>query len=78
MQKALPIILLSLFVVSDNAHAYLDPGSGHLIWQYVLSMLLGGMFFFGRGIQWIKTGFKRLFGLFSKRKPESKNSNAEA
>lgn len=35
-------ILVSL---SSNAYAYIDPGSGALIWQLVLSAFFGAMFF---------------------------------
>jgi len=65
MKKDLSFV--ALLTLSDAAYGYLDPGAGHLIWQYVLTALLGGIFFFGRGASWIKNNFKRLLLFFSKK-----------
>lgn len=52
----LPALLIAMSVflfVPHQAHAYIDPGSGSLIWQVVIAALLSGMFL-------IKTYWRRL------------------
>ena len=40
-------------VTTPSAYAYIDPGSGALIWQLLLATLFGAMFFIGRVKLWI-------------------------
>lgn len=42
------VILLLLAVEREAAAFYVDPGSGTLIWQMLLGLLLGIRFYFGR------------------------------
>ena len=41
-------LILLLLISERPAHAYIDPGSGSLIYQTALAMLLGAGFFFRR------------------------------
>lgn len=45
-------LLFALVLVETPAHAYLDPGAGHVVWQYILSVLLGGVFFWQANVVW--------------------------
>lgn len=43
-----------LLVATSNAYAYIDPGSGALVWQLLLSAFFGAIFFI-RGVRlWIR------------------------
>jgi len=37
------------------AHAYVDPGSGALIWQALVAAFLGGLFYFRRIVSHVKS-----------------------
>lgn len=50
----LTVLLLLLFATERPAKAYIDPGSGALVWQGMLATLLGAAFYFGRAIRWAK------------------------
>ena len=50
----LAILLLLLVSTERPAKAYVDPGSGALVWQGMLATLLGAAFYFRRAIGWIK------------------------
>jgi hypothetical protein len=47
------VVLLTLATVSD-AEAYMDPGSGALIWQTLLAAAIGASFYFRRLLGWFK------------------------
>ncbi len=49
---------LSCFLWPQEAHAYLDPGSGSSFFQLLIAMLLGGLFMLKLSWQRIKTRFK--------------------
>lgn len=49
--------------------AYLDPGSGALIWQLLLSAAAGMMLLFWRTKQWTKSMLDRLGRLFKRNRP---------
>jgi hypothetical protein len=46
--------LLVFLATPSTAHAYLDPGSGSLLWQALIAALFGGMFYFRRFIAQVK------------------------
>jgi hypothetical protein len=48
------LALLLLAATERPAMAYTDPGSGALIWQAMLSSLVGLMFYFRRIRTWFK------------------------
>lgn len=48
-----PAVLFTLATVSD-AEAYMDPGSGALIWQTLLAAFIGATFYFRRALGWFK------------------------
>ena len=54
----LAIQLLLILCTERPARAYVDPGSGALVWQGMLAALVGSAFYFRRIIGWVKT---RLF-----------------
>jgi hypothetical protein len=45
-----PLILLSI-LAPCTAYAYIDPGTGSLAWQLIVSTLIGGTFYARRGIR---------------------------
>jgi hypothetical protein len=47
------VIILTLGTVS-NAEAYMDPGTGALIWQTLLAAGIGVTFYFRRVLRWFK------------------------
>ena len=46
-------VILTLGTVS-NAEAYMDPGTGALIWQTLLAAGIGATFYFRRVFRWFK------------------------
>lgn len=48
------ILLLLLVATERPAKAYVDPGSGALVWQGILATLLGVAFYFRRSLAWVK------------------------
>jgi hypothetical protein len=57
-------IAIFLVAVEKPAHAYVDPGSGLLMFQVGGSMLAGALFV-------LRTKIRRLFGMKSAAKPET-------
>ena len=55
--EAMAIVALVALCAPTEAHAYIDPGSGALIWQMLIAAFFGGMFYFRRGIGQIKSWF---------------------
>ncbi len=64
--KALRIPVLALFILlwasSSNAWAYVDPGSGTLLWQFLLAAAVGGIFLIRRFFFHIKAVIRRILG----------------
>jgi len=58
------LFLLYFGLLALPAQAYLDPGTGSVIFQVIVGGLLGAAFA-------IKTFWRRIVGFFSRRKPES-------
>lgn len=44
------LALIALILLPRDAHAYIDPGTGSLAWQLILSTVLGGTFYARRTI----------------------------
>ena len=65
MVKKIPHILfvcaILLVVLAPNAYAYIDPGSGTLLWQFALAAFFGSLFFVRRATLWVKTMLKSLW-----------------
>lgn len=57
-------ILVSL---SSNAYAYIDPGTGALLWQLLLSALFGAMFFIRNVRTTIRTTISRIWNSIVKK-----------
>ncbi len=55
--EAIAIVAMVALCAPAAAHAYIDPGSGALIWQMLIAAFFGGMFYFRRGIGQIKSWF---------------------
>lgn len=53
------LALLLLIVVPRDAQAYIDPGTGSLVWQLVLSTVLGGVFYARRTIGIVRRSLAR-------------------
>lgn len=53
-QLMLGCFLLS-FATETSLRAYVDPGSGTLVWQTLLAAFVGAMFYFRRFITWFKS-----------------------
>jgi hypothetical protein len=51
----LAILVLLLVSTERPAKAYVDPGSGALVWQGMLASLLGAAFYFRRALGWVKS-----------------------
>ncbi len=51
--KVLLVGILGSLSVTSTAYAYIDPGSGALLWQFMLSAFFGGLFFIRRLRLWI-------------------------
>lgn len=60
--KALPFLLAYLFLVPRDAHAYLDPGSGSLVFQVILAFFVSAGFV-------LKTNWLRVKNVFTKTSP---------
>ncbi len=51
--RYLPLVGIAFLalVLSRPAYAYIDPGSGPLLWQWVISLAIGAAFTLRRGLQ---------------------------
>jgi hypothetical protein len=50
-------LLLVLMAVPRPASAYVDPGSGAMLWQVAAAAVIGSLFYVKRAIAWIKERF---------------------
>lgn len=57
MTMAACLVLLASF--PTEAHAYVDPGGGLLLWQLIASFVIGLAFYFRRVIAFLKALFGR-------------------
>lgn len=51
--------LLIVLATCDNAFAYVDPGSGLLLWQMLCAVVIGLLFQLKKIIAFIKSKFKK-------------------
>jgi hypothetical protein len=42
--------------------AYIDPGVGVLLWQTIIAVFVGFLFYLKKTRQWIVGGFRKMFG----------------
>ena len=42
--------------------AYIDPGLGALVWQTILAVLVGFLFYLKKTRRWIVDAFRKMFG----------------
>ena len=54
MAASLILMLLS----AGEARAYVDPGSGALLWQVAVAGFLGSLFWLRKVVQWLKQFWK--------------------
>jgi hypothetical protein len=52
-------LLVILVLFEGRAHAYIDPGTGSLIWQLLFSAAIGALFYFRKAIVWLRTPRER-------------------
>ena len=56
------LAVLAVWVVAvPEAHAYIDPGSGALLWQFVMAAVFGSLFFMRRAGTWAKIALRSLW-----------------
>jgi hypothetical protein len=61
----IPVLaLLTIWATEPAVHAYIDPGSGALIWQAIVAGFVGAAFYFRRF-------FERLFSRGRREQPPS-------
>ena len=59
---ALFLAVMAVWVAAaPNAHAYIDPGSGTLLWQFAMAAFFGSLFFVRRAGVWVKMTLKSLW-----------------
>ena len=46
-------LLLILLFAPTRAHAYIDPGTGSLLWQLVFAAGVGGLFYLRKAVAWV-------------------------
>ncbi|MCO4746826.1 MAG: hypothetical protein KC912_18665 [Proteobacteria bacterium] len=73
VRRTLLLGLASLVVLTQDAHAYLDPGTGSLILQGALAAIFGSMFFLRQTWATIVAKFKG-----EKPKPEIEEETSES
>lgn len=58
MKKINLFLLLGLFLTTQPAYAYLDPGAGSFLWQMLIGLGLGATFMLKTYLRKAKTSFK--------------------
>ncbi len=48
------LVLFLLMAGGKPASAYADPGSGALLWQFLVAGFVGGMFYFRKITRWLR------------------------
>ena len=62
--STLAIVLLTQVVLVEDAHAYLDPGTGSILFQAVVAAIAGAAMALRMSWGWIR-------GVFSRRRPQT-------
>jgi len=52
-------LLLSIFIFADPCYAYIDPGSGTILWQLLAAGLIGGTLYIKKLIRYITQTIQR-------------------
>jgi hypothetical protein len=55
--EGLAVLVALALVAPPAAHAYIDPGSGALIWQALLAAAVGALVYFRRAVGHVKSWF---------------------
>ena len=58
-------LLAILMATPKPAHAYVDPGTGAMLWQILAAAVLGSLFYVKRALAWVK----KLFGAGPREQP---------
>ena len=62
-ERIVPLSFVFCFFYFQTAHAYIDPGSGSILFQLVIAFLIGGLFaikhFWHNIVQFFKNIFRR-------------------
>ncbi len=53
--RLLCVLVLLLFATENEARAYTDPGSGFLIWQFMVATFFGVLYYSRRVLAWFKS-----------------------
>jgi hypothetical protein len=56
------LAVIGMVAIPDNAHAYLDPGTGSVVLQVVIAGFLGALFTFKSYVRAAVSAVSRLFG----------------
>ena len=59
--KLIFLITIYLLLITNKAHAYLDPGTGSYIFQVMAALVIGGLYTIKMHWQKIKTFFSNHF-----------------
>ena len=62
------LCLATLVVLTANAYAYIDPGTGALIWQLLLAAFFGSIFLIRRVKLWITVIINRTWAKITRQK----------
>jgi hypothetical protein len=62
IRSSLLVAVLGVVAIPNNAHAYLDPGTGSVVLQVVVAGLLGAIFTFKSYVRAAVSAVARLFG----------------
>ena len=52
--------IIVVVIWCSDAYAYIDPGTGALMWQAVVAALIGGLFYIKKVRDWFVTKIKSL------------------
>jgi hypothetical protein len=53
-------------LLPGKAHAYIDPGSGALVWQMLVAAFFGLLFYVGKTRNWIIEWIRKMIGCIKK------------
>lgn len=46
-------LLMILILTEGRAHAYIDPGTGSMLWQFLFAAGVGSLFYLRKAIAWV-------------------------
>jgi hypothetical protein len=54
-RSELALVLLAILLATPKpAHAYVDPGSGAMLWQIAAAGVIGSLFYVRRAFTWVR------------------------